>query len=74
MVITGNYMCMAFILLLLENTKLFYTLFLFCIYLEILSISSFFKCLITIKCSESRVETLQIFKIILYIKSRGRIN
>ena len=54
-------MCIAFIVLLLENTKLFYALFLFCLYLEILAVSSSFKWPIAMKCSESRVETLQIF-------------
>ena len=54
-------MCIAFLVLLLENTKLFYILLLFCLYIEILAVSSLFKCLIAIKCLESRVETLQIF-------------
>ena len=54
-------MCIAFIVLLLENSKLFYVLLLFCLYIEILAVSSWFKCLIAMKCSESRVETLQIF-------------
>ena len=39
-------MCIAFIVLLLENTKLFYTLLLFCLDIEILSVSSLFKSLI----------------------------
>ena len=56
-------MCIAFIVLLLEYSKLFYILLLFCLYIEILAVSSFFKGLIAIKCSESRVETLQIFNI-----------
>ena len=54
-------MCIAFIVLLLENTKLFFTLLLFCFYIEILAVSSLFKCLIAVEYSESRVETLQIF-------------
>ena len=54
-------MCIAFIVLLLKNSKLFYTLLLFCLYIEILAFSSLFKYLITIKYSESRVEKLQIF-------------
>ena len=57
-------MCIAFIVLLLENTKSFYILLLFWLYLEILAVSSLFKCLIAIECSESRVETLQIFYLI----------
>ena len=54
-------MCIAFIVLLLENIKLFYRLLLFCLYIEILAVSSLFKCLVATKCSESRVETLQNF-------------
>ena len=57
-------MCIALIVLLLENTELFYILLLFCLDIEILAISSLFKCLIAIKCSGSRLETLQIFILI----------
>ena len=56
-------MCITFIVLSLENTKLFYILLLFCLYIEILAVLSLFICLIAIKCSEIRVETLQIFDI-----------
>ena len=56
---------MTFIVLLLENTKLFYILLLFCLYIEILAVSTLFKCLRAIKCSESRVETLQIFRVVV---------
>ena len=51
----------AFIVLFLENSKLFYILLLFCLHIGILAGSSLFKCPIAIKCSESRVETLQNF-------------
>ena len=55
-------MCIVFIVLLLENSKLFHILLLFCLYIEILDVSSLFKYLIaSTKCSESWVETLQIF-------------
>ena len=66
MVITGNYVH-RFIVLLLEYTKLFYVLFLFRLHIEILAVSSFLKCLTAIKCSESRVETLQIFICYIYL-------
>ena len=56
-------MCIAFIVLLLENTKLFYIFLLFCLHIEILSISTLYKCLIAIKCSKSRMEILQIFSL-----------
>ena len=42
-------MCIAFIILLLENSKLFYILLLFCLHIEILAVSSLFKCLIANK-------------------------
>ena len=54
-------MCIAFIVFLLENSKLFYMLLLFSLCIEILAVLSLFNCLIAIKCSESRVETLQFF-------------
>ena len=45
-----------------ENIKLFiHITFFVCLRIEKLADSNFFKCLIAIKCSESRVETLQIF-------------
>ena len=56
-------MCIAFIVLLLENIKLFYISLLFCLCVEILAVTSLFKCLIANKCLENRVETLQTFKI-----------
>ena len=59
-------MCLAFRVLLLEISKLLYILLLFCLYIEILALSSLFKCLIAIKCSESRVETLQILFFFLF--------
>ena len=54
-------MCIELIVLFLENTELFYVLLFICLEVEILAVSSLFKCVIAIKCSESRVETLQIF-------------
>ena len=58
-------MCKAFIVLFLENIKSFYVLrvafFNACIYIEILADSNLCKCLKAIKCSESRVETLQVY-------------
>ena len=58
-------MCIAFIVLFLENIKLFYVLrgflMFLCIYIEILADSKLCKCLKAIKCSESRVKKLQIF-------------
>ena len=56
-------MCIAFIVLFLENTELFYTLLLFCLQIETFAVSSLFKCPTANKCSESRVETLQIINI-----------
>ena len=54
-------LCAEIYILLLENTTSFYILLLFCLYIEVLPVSSLFKCPIAIKCSESREETLQIF-------------
>ena len=54
-------MCIAFIVLLLENSKIFYIVLLLCLYIEKLAESSLFQCLIAIKCSESQVATLEIF-------------
>ena len=62
MVITGNYVHSIYSSF-TGNSKLFYMLHLFYLCTEILAVSSLFKCLIAIKCSESRVETLQIFLI-----------
>ena len=39
-------MCLAFIVVLLENSKLFYILLLFCLHIKILAVSGLFKCLI----------------------------
>ena len=55
-------MCIALIALLLENIVLYYyILLLHCLQIEILAVSILFKCLIAIKCSKIRVDTLQIF-------------
>ena len=49
-------MYIVLIALLLENIKLFYSLLFFvCLYLEILALSNFFKCIIATKGSESQV-------------------
>ena len=45
-------MCIAFIVLLLEDSKLFYLLLLLCLCIEILALWNLFKCLIAIKCSK----------------------
>ena len=57
-------MCISLIALLLENAELLYILLFFCLHIEILAVSSLFKCLIAIKYSKSRVETHQIFIVI----------
>ena len=54
-------MCIAFVVLLLENTKLFYVLLLFCLHIEILAVSTLYKCLKATKFSESRVGTFDYF-------------
>ena len=51
-------MRIAFIVLLLENTELFYILLLFCLQIETFAVSSLFKSLTANKCSENRVQTL----------------
>ena len=62
-VIIGNDVHRFIVLFFLENIKLFSILrgFLKCIFIEILADSNFCKCLKTVNCSESRVETHQIF-------------
>ena len=65
-------MCIALIVFSLENDKLLFTLHLICLYIELLCDSNLFKCLIAIKCSENRVETLQFF-IALYFEKYSRI-
>ena len=59
MVITGNYVHRR-IVLLPGNIKLSYTLCLDFVHIDLFTDSNLFKCLITIKRSESRIETLQI--------------
>ena len=56
-------MCLALVILSLENMKLFYKqdVNLVCLNNELLGDSATIKCLIAFKFSENRVETLQIF-------------
>ena len=66
-------MSIAFIALFLENTKLFYVLLFFNICIEILADSNLCKYLKAIKCSESRVSTLQIFYTVFLNAMRDEI-
>ena len=59
--LTLEFMCSAFIVLILENMKLFYTLRLVFNYIDLLNDSNLFKGLVLIKCLENPMETLQIF-------------